>query len=187
VNSGRCPQSHDCHISVIKNAAVVSDPPPTDAPKEISVITKRTLLTAALATAVVTLHGLPVFAQIAPKKERIALQGYDPLSYFESDDPKKGSQEFAFSTDSATYYFTSAAHRDMFKSDPMHYAPHYDGFCAFTAAGGEKIEADPTIWTIIDEKLYVFRFKRDVKLFTRKYSQLSQLADKRWETLKKLP
>ena len=114
-------------------------------------------------------------------------QGYDPISYFEGDDPKKGSQEVALSTDSATYYFTSAAHRDMFKSDPAHYAPHYDGYCAMTISGGEKIEADPTIWTIIDEKLYVFRFKRDIKLFTRKYTQLSALGDKRWETLKKIP
>ena len=151
-------------------------------------ITKRTLLTAALATAVVTLHGLPVFAQMAPKKDRVGLQGYDPISYFdESDDPKKGSPEFSLVNDNVTYYFTSAAHRDMFKSDPAHYAPHYDGYCAMTVSGGEKIEADPKIWTIVDEKLYVFRFKRDVKLFTRKYSQLSALADKRWETLKKIP
>ena len=151
-------------------------------------ITKRFLLTAALATAVVALHGLPVLAQTTPKKERIALQGYDPMTYFdENDDPKKGSPEFSYSTDSATYYFTSAAHRDMFKADPAHYAPRYDGYCAMTISGGEKIEADPKIWTVLDEKLYVFRFKRVVKLFTRKYSQLSTLADKRWDTLKKIP
>ena len=150
-------------------------------------ITKRTLLTAALASAAFSLHGFPVMAQNAPKPARVALQGYDPISYFESDDPRKGSQEFAVTNGDATYYFTSAAHRDMFNADPAHYAPHYDGYCARTVSGGEKIEADPTIWTIVDEKLYVFRFKRDVKLFTRKYTQLSQLADKRWDTLKKIP
>ena len=99
-------------------------------------ITKRFLLTAALATAVVALHGLPLLAQGAPKGPRIALQGYDPISYFESDDPKKGSQEFTAQTDSATYYFASAAHRDMFKANPAHYAPLYDGYCAMTVSGG---------------------------------------------------
>ena len=48
-------------------------------------------------------------------------------------------------------------------------------------------DPDAAEHAIIDEKLYVFRFKRDVKLFTRKYTQLSALGDKRWETLKKLP
>ncbi len=150
-------------------------------------ITKRTLLTAALASAVLALDGLPAMAQTAPKPARIALQGYDPISYFENDEPKKGSQDFTVTVDGTTYLFTSAAHRDMFNSDPAHYAPRYNGYCAFTVSGGERIEADPRYWTIIDEKLYVFRFPRDVKLFTRKATQLIQRADQRWETLRKLP
>jgi YHS domain-containing protein len=151
------------------------------------VITKRSLLTAAFAMAVVALQGLPVLAQNAPKPTRIALQGYDPMSYFESDEPKKGSPDFSVTSDGTIYLFTSAAHRDMFSSDPAHYAPRYAGYCAFTVSGGERIEADPRNWMILDEKLYVFRFPRDVKLFTRKATQLIQRADQRWETLKKLP
>jgi YHS domain-containing protein len=151
------------------------------------VITKRVLLTAGLATAVLAVNGIPAAAQDTSKPARIALQGYDPISYFESDEPKKGAQEFSVSTPSATYLFTSAAHREMFNSNPAHYAPRYDGYCAFTVSGGERIEADPKNWIILDEKLYVFRFPRDIKLFTRKATQLIQRADERWETLKKLP
>ena len=60
--------------------------------------------------------------------QRIALSGYDPVSYFTAGRPEKGSPEFAAPFDDATYWFKSAEHRAMFLADPDRYAPQYSGF-----------------------------------------------------------
>ena len=47
-------------------------------------------------------------------------------------------------------------HRDLFKADPVRYAPQFEGFCAVALARGEVREASPEYWLIIDGKLYLF-------------------------------
>lgn len=84
-----------------------------------------------------------------------ALHGYDPVAYFTIGAPTPGSSEFVADHDGATYRFTSAENRDLFKGDPEHYAPQYGGFCAFGTAMGRKFDGDPTAWRIVDNKLYL--------------------------------
>ena len=47
-------------------------------------------------------------------------------------------------------------HRDLFKADPVRYAPQFETFCAVSLARGEVHEASPEYWLIIDDKLYLF-------------------------------
>ncbi len=44
----------------------------------------------------------------------------------------------------------------MFAREPDRYAPQFAGLCAVAVGAGKKLEADPTIWKIIDGKLYMF-------------------------------
>ena len=96
---------------------------------------------------------------------RVALKGYDPVSYFTDGKPEKGSKEFTFAFDDTTYWFKSAEHRDKFAADPEHYAPQFDGYCAVQLSRGRKVEADPEAWTITNGKLYVFSVQRGVPKF----------------------
>src|SRR5712671_6190194 len=77
------------------------------------------------------------------KAERVALKGYDPVSYFTDGHPEKGSREFTASYDDATYWYKNAEHRALFVADPDRYAPQFDGFCAITVSRGGKYEPDP--------------------------------------------
>ena len=90
---------------------------------------------------------------------RVALKGYDPVSYFTDGKPEKGSAEFTFAFDDTTYWFKSAEHKAKFAAEPERYAPQFDGFCAVQLSRGRKVEADPEAWEITNGKLYVFSGK----------------------------
>ena len=70
--------------------------------------------------------------------KRLALSGYDPVSYFTDGRPEKGSAEYQASFDDATYWFKSAEHRALFVADPDHYAPQFPGYCTVTLSRGAK-------------------------------------------------
>ena len=86
----------------------------------------------------------------------LALKGFDPVAYFTDGRPVKGSPGFQHDWDDARYRFSSAQHRAAFVADPERYAPQFGALCATGLSIGKQITADPTIWKIVDGKLYVF-------------------------------
>ncbi len=84
----------------------------------------------------------------------VALDGFDPVSYFEEGGPKLGSKEFAFRWQDVDWHFTSAAHRDQFTQAPEKYAPQFGGECVFAASFGGHAPGSPRAWKVRDGKLY---------------------------------
>ena len=115
---------------------------------------------------------------------RVALKGYDPVSYFTDGRPEKGSSEFTFAFDDTTYWFKSAEHRTLFAADPEHYAPQFDGYCAVQVSRGHKVEADPEAWTITNGKLYVFAGKPGVPIFQEQPVAIAEKAKENWSKLR---
>jgi YHS domain-containing protein len=116
--------------------------------------------------------------------QRVALKGYDPISYFTDGKPEKGSSEFTFAFDDTTYWFKNAEHRDKFTADPERYAPQFDGFCALQLSRGRKVEADPEAWTITNGKLYVFSGKGGVPKFQEQPVAIAEKAGENWHQLR---
>lgn len=85
----------------------------------------------------------------------VAIQGHDPVAYFDAGQPTKGQARFSASHRGATYWFASSAHRDAFKAQPEHYVPQFGGFCAMGVALDKKLDGDPNAWRIVDGKLYL--------------------------------
>jgi YHS domain-containing protein len=85
----------------------------------------------------------------------IAIEGYDPVAYFEDGAPREGSAEFEHAWNGATWRFASAAHRDAFAADPSRYAPQFGGYCAWAVSEGATAGIDPDAWAIVDGKLYL--------------------------------
>jgi YHS domain-containing protein len=116
--------------------------------------------------------------------QRVALKGYDPISYFTDGKPEKGSSEFTFAFDDTTYLFKNAEHRDKFIVDPERYAPQFDGFCTLQLSRGLKVEADPEAWTITNGKLYVFSGKPGVPIFQEQPVAIAEKAGENWHQLR---
>lgn len=85
----------------------------------------------------------------------LAVGGYDPVAYFESGAPAKGSKEHSFDYNGATWRFASAENLEKFKASPAAYAPQYGGYCAWAISQGYTAPGNPENWSVRDGKLYL--------------------------------
>jgi hypothetical protein len=115
----------------------------------------------------------PTFAMgsrsVAAERIPLAIKGYDPVAYFTIGSPAHGMPEIEYEWDEYRYRFSRLEHRELFKADPVRYAPQFANFCAMALTRGELHEADPENWLISDGKLYIFelpiglgRFQQDL-------------------------
>lgn len=126
-------------------------------------------------------------AQNQPVKsddKRVALKGYDPVSYFTDKKPEQGIKEFTSEYDETVYWFKNADHRDQFSANPDKFAPQYDGFCAIALSKGKKVEADPLSWSIKNGKLYVFFGQPGVPVFKKEANSVIRKSKNNWPKLK---
>jgi hypothetical protein len=86
----------------------------------------------------------------------LAIKGYDPVAYFTDGRPVHGRPDIEYEWDDHRYRFSTTEHRELFKADPIRYAPQFGNFCAMALSKGELVEADPENWLISDGKLYIF-------------------------------
>lgn len=86
----------------------------------------------------------------------IAIDGYDPVSYFTEPEPLPGRADHVYSWGGVPWYFASAANRDAFMRAPEIYAPQYGGHCAMSLARGYLTEGKPGFYVISRAQLYLF-------------------------------
>jgi len=89
-------------------------------------------------------------------KKSIAIEGYDPVSYFDNK-PTEGESKWTFSYNGVVYQFSSATNQAKFKASPEKYEPAYGGWCAYAMGeSGEKVKIDPETFKIVDGHLCLF-------------------------------
>ena len=97
-------------------------------------------------------------------KTGFAISGYDVVSYFDlpqsevgqpQQSPLAGSAAITAEYNGATFAFATEENRDKFQADPAAFVPQYDGHCAYGVAQGGKVPGNPTLWRIVDGKLYL--------------------------------
>jgi YHS domain-containing protein len=120
-------------------------------------------------------------------KTRVAVQGYSPVSYFESGNAERGNKEFAVEHDGVIYYLTSTEQMEKFKADPNKYVPAYGGWCAYGMAIEKKFPIDPNNFKVVDDRLFLFLKNKDVdalELWNKEdEGDFTRKADKYWESL----
>jgi hypothetical protein len=93
-----------------------------------------------------------------------AASGYDVVSYFDlpqsevgqpQQPPLPGLSSITAEHNGASFAFATEANRDRFLADPAAFAPQYDGHCAYGVSKGGKVPGNPTLWRIVDGKLYL--------------------------------
>jgi YHS domain-containing protein len=154
----------------------------------MSDLSRRSILVGLPTVVMVAADRAPLAAEAAPTTgKRLALSGYDPVSYFIDGHPEKGAAEYQASYDDATYWFKTPEHRATFVADPDHYAPQFQGFCTVTLSRGARLEADPEAWAIADGKLYVFGAKEAVPMFRAQTASVIEKATDNWAKLRGNP
>ena len=119
--------------------------------------------------------------------DKVAIQGYDPVSYFTERKAVKGKKDLAVSHQGVLYYFSSEANKEEFKKNPSKYEPQYGGWCAYAmGAKGEKVSIDPKTFKIVDGKLFLFYnkfFNNTLTDWNKDESSLHSKADINWQKI----
>ncbi len=93
-----------------------------------------------------------------------AVSGYDVVAYRGLDQAPvgqsqpegvRGRADITADYNGATWAFATEENRDKFLENPAYYAPQYDGHCAYGVSKGGKVPANPNLWRIVDDKLYL--------------------------------
>jgi hypothetical protein len=105
------------------------------------------------------------------EKAPLAIKGYDPVAYFTDGRPERGLPEIEYEWDEHRYRFSRPEHLELFKADPVRYAPQFANFCAMSLAQSEIVEADPEYWLISDGKLYIFGKSIGPELFQKNLTE----------------
>ncbi len=116
-------------------------------------------------------------------KNGLALEGYDPVTYFTGAMPVKGNATFSAKHLGATYYFVSADHRDRFSSEPAKYAPQFGGYCGYGASRGYLASVDPEAYTIMNGRLILQNSKKVLELWKKEPDARLKLADSNWPAI----
>jgi YHS domain-containing protein len=116
-------------------------------------------------------------------RKGVALEGYDPISYFIDGKPIKGDKKIEATYNGALYHFISQEHRETFERSPSKYAAAYGGFCGYAASIGKVRPANPLLWSIVDGQLIVQHTKGAVELWEKDVPGNKAKADINWPLL----
>lgn len=138
----------------------------------MTIIKKAMLL--ALATATVG---------IAAAQEKIGLGGNCPVCYIAANKAAKGDAAFASVHEGVTYHFVDEKTKKMFEAEPVKFLPQYDGFCAYGMSLGKKFESDPSVFKVIEGRLFLNKSADVAKLFAKDTASHIVKADKSWKEM----
>jgi YHS domain-containing protein len=110
----------------------------------------------------------------------IAIQGYDPVAYFENSKAIKGKKEITATFQDATYYFSSKKNKATFLKNPNHFIPQYGGYCAYGMSFDHDAPIDPKSFAIIDNKLFLNYSSEVNELWLKELADRMKLANKNW-------
>ena len=115
----------------------------------------------------------------------VAIEGFDPVSYFTESEPARGVQDHAYEWGGVTWYFASAANRDVFMRAPDIYAPQHGGYCEMSLARGFLSDGKPQIYVIDRAKLYLFYSAANREAFLLSKQDAMAKAEENWARLSK--
>ena len=146
--------------------------------------------TTALTLALATLWGAAAHAGPQFVDETgFAVSGYDVVSYRALDqspvgqhqpEPLPGRASITAEYNGATFAFASEENRAAFLQDPARYAPQYDGHCAYGVSKGGKVPGNPTLWRIVDDRLYLNITENVVSFWEEDIPGNISLAEGNW-------
>ena len=113
--------------------------------------------------------------------EGFVLDKHDAVTYFEESVPMSGdSSLYTHEWLGAKWAFVNQQNMEKFQNNPRKYMVQFGGFCAYAIANGGDTPANPLIFTIYNEKLYVNINAAIKRSFEQNIDQNIQDAERNW-------
>lgn len=117
---------------------------------------------------------------------KLAVQGYDVVSYFNDSGPLKGSDLHELNHEGVLYKFSSQQNLNEFLNEPNKYEPAHGGWCATAMASGQKIVINPLKYVIEGKRLFLFSFLNGADarvMWLQNPARLERRADFNWKRI----
>jgi len=119
---------------------------------------------------------------------RLAIQGYDPVAYFDEGGaaPLEGDPEISAEHAGAVYRFATEANRALFLEAPERFEPAHGGWCSYAMSKNVKYKIDPKAFRVSQGRLLLFADTDYVEFdgdWVPKEAELLAIADKNWKKM----
>ena len=113
----------------------------------------------------------------------VAIDGFDPVSYFVDGRPRRGSPQFETTWRGVVWRFANEGNLQAFRAHPELYAPRLGGHAVVPVARGHLAEGDPMLWRIEGGRLYFFHGPGDFHAFRFDPAGFASRAEVNWPRL----
>ncbi|MBM3503557.1 MAG: sel1 repeat family protein [Alphaproteobacteria bacterium] len=117
----------------------------------------RVLRVLVFVAALVLDGGLARAQSVVFAPDGIALQGYDPVAYFNENRAVHGNSRFSYFYLGSTWWFSSQRNRVAFSGSPEKFQPQFGGYDALGVSSGNTEDVDPSNFVLRDGRVYLFK------------------------------
>jgi YHS domain-containing protein len=114
----------------------------------------------------------------------LAIDGFDPVSYFVDGAPKFGRADLELPFAGATWRFRNEGNRSAFAAAPEVYAPRFGGHDPVAMARGVATAGNPALWLIVQKRLYFFYSAEARTAFSRDPEKIVGDAEQNWNEVR---
>ena len=115
------------------------------------------------------------------QKSGIALECFDPVTFFTNASPQKGLSENILEWSGVSWFFVSPENALLFKNNPESYAPRYGGYCTKAIGTGFTGPSDVKYWTIYNNSLFLFSSEKALNEFLENPKKHIDSCNKKWK------
>ena len=113
----------------------------------------------------------------------LAIGGYDPVSYFISNDARRGRESHELDHGGVAWRFVNPGNHAAFAAAPEVYSPRYQGHDPVAVARGELSQGEPLIWILHKGALYLFQNPVNRLRWLESPDSVKEEADRAWPRL----
>jgi hypothetical protein len=122
---------------------------------------------------------------VVDRNSGLAISGFDPVAYFTDAKALPGKGEFEQTLAGVVWRFRSEGNRAAFVADPDVYGPRFGGYDPVGVARGVAVPGNPLLWTISDQRLYLFYSAETRQEFVSAGARVITTADIEWKSLQR--
>jgi len=115
----------------------------------------------------------------------LAIEGFDPVSYFVDGEPQRGLPDFEAALYGAVWRFHNEGNRASFLAHPEVYGPRFGGYDPIDLARGVTLPSNPLFWVISGQRLYLFAVEDHRDAFAADPGRILPEVEKRWPALQR--
>lgn len=109
----------------------------------------------------------------------VALDGHCPVSYHTDGKATKGDSKHRAEFQGFAYHLADAEKKKKFEEEPEKYVPRIGGLCTVALGGpyGNRFYGDPTVFAVVEGKLYLLSSERAKRSFDLKPTEYINRAE----------